>query len=482
MKSPKALTFFLLVLFAEGFQTVSAQLVFVQSPYIAVVADPSIQDMVIGTSYGTTPTYASLLYGFVNGAYDIFSSHIIFNIDGTPFDLQTPYTIGTAMAANGTNLGAYIEGSEVVSNVDLRSHYEIVNNVIMGLQADMIELRYTATNNDTVSHQLGCRVELDTEVDGNDGAIISVDNGASLINANTVWRATTGPVPTDWWGYSSSPTASAVLVGRGSLYDNPNGVSATPPDVLEAANWPDVNGAAQWTIAANGSVTDSAVVIWWTGTGSEHGLNQNLAPGQAITWITYYGINEPSPTPTPTNTSTTTPTLTPTLTPTFTNSTTPTLSFTWTQTFTSTSTPTLTPTQTPTDTPTLTFTPTITYTPTLTFTSTNTFTITQTPTITDTFTVTPTFTPTCAIHLWPDPFNPNTAPGGLLKVSCVPTGGLVGFYTVSGEMVQVAQESGGLAQWGGINRQGVRVSPGIYFYVIQNGSNVLARGKFLINH
>lgn len=475
-QSLKAFILTTLLLAGGGSPKAWAQLVFVQSPFIVVVADPSIQDMVIGTSNGITPTFASLLYGFVNGSYDIFSSHIVFNIDGTPYDLQTPYTIGTPMTANGTNLGAYVEGSEVVSNVDLRSHYEIVNNVITGLQADMIELRYTATNNDTVAHQLGCRVELDTEVDGNDGAIISTDNGASLINANTVWRATSGNVPTDWWDYSSLPTAGAVLVGRGSLSNNPFGVPATPPDVVEAANWPEVNGTGQWSIAANGPVTDSAVVIWWTGTGSENGLNQSLAPGQAITWITYYGINEKTPTPTPTQTPTATPTSTPTITATFTPSATPTLSATWT----STSTPTFTPTVTLTSTPTST--PTITPTPTNSFTPTETYTPTLTPTITDTPTITPTFTPTCQIHVWPDPFKPSVAQGGALKISCVPIGGEVGIYTLSGERVMVVQGESGLALWNGRNQNGVLVSSGIYFYAVQSGNTTTGTGKFLLEN
>ena len=108
----------------------------------------------------------------------------------------------------------------------------------------------------------------------------------------------------------------------------------------------------------------------------------------------------------------------------------------------------------------------------------------STPTPTPTATPTAVFSPTpaCQTHVWPDPFNPNYAVGGTLKVSCLPVGATVSFYTVSGELMNQVDAAGGMAQWNGTNRQGAPVSSGIYFYVIQSGSNVLEKGKFLINH
>jgi hypothetical protein len=160
------------------------------------------------------------------------------------------------------------------------------------------------------------------------------------------------------------------------------------------------------------------------------------------------------PTPTPTKTSTFTPTPTFTITPTLTPTNTPTITATFTPTLTNTSTP--TPTVTPT--------------------------ITSTFTATQTFTLTPSFTPTCETHLWPNPYNPQYAFNNSLKISCLPTGSTVNFYTLSGELVNQANEAGGMAQWKGINTQGLPVSAGIYYYIIQNGTNVLGRGKFLVSH
>ncbi len=146
-----------------------------------------------------------------------------------------------------------------------------------------------------------------------------------------------------------------------------------------------------------------------------------------------------------------------------------------------TSTPTVTPPSTLS--PTNTVTPTVTQTPTNT--PTNSPTITATITLTATFTttssVTPTSTPPCAIHVWPDPYSPHWALNHSLRISCLPAGAQVFIYTLSGELVNSISQSGDPTEWvGAKNQQGSTVSPGIYYYVIQNGQMVLQRGKFLI--
>ena len=174
--------------------------------------------------------------------------------------------------------------------------------------------------------------------------------------------------------------------------------------------------------------------------------------------------NTPTNTPTPANTNTPTPTetmITPT--PSYTQQVDYSIS-----TVTSTDTFTITPTFTST------FTPTITDTPTSTSTPTKTLTLTSTPT--DTLTS----TPTCEMHVWPVPFIPNEAVGGVLKVGCLPTGSYVSFYTLTGEHVQKIVETNGMALWNGRNRYGASVSSGIYYYVIENGETILLRGKILV--
>jgi hypothetical protein len=148
--------------------------------------------------------------------------------------------------------------------------------------------------------------------------------------------------------------------------------------------------------------------------------------------------------------------------------------------------PTYTPT--PSSTPTMTQTPTVTDTPTPTpsFTTTFTPTNTPTPTATSTATTTPTFTPTCVPEVWPDPFNPKYAKDNVLKIGCVTPGSKVSIYTLSGEKIWETSQSAFLyggpftAVWDGRKQNGVPVSPGVYYYVIQDGIHVLQRGKFLV--
>lgn len=167
---------------------------------------------------------------------------------------------------------------------------------------------------------------------------------------------------------------------------------------------------------------------------------------------------------------TNTPTVSPTLTSTFTTTLSPTVTGTPTYTFTATLTPTQTNTPTPTlsptvtDTPTFTLSPTSTLTPTLTFTPTYTFspTITSTPTIT--FTPTSTFTPTVSLtptstpvglHLWPNPYNPNYAYNGTLKVYMAPPGAVLSIYTISGELVKTETvDANGWILWDGEKQVG----------------------------
>ena len=158
--------------------------------------------------------------------------------------------------------------------------------------------------------------------------------------------------------------------------------------------------------------------------------------------------------------------------------------------FTPTPTATATPTRTPTFTPTATFTATpsasATASPTVTLTATPSASPTATPTVTLTSTPTATSTPPCALEVWPDPFNPKTAEGNVMKIGCLPPGSTVAIYTLSGEDVWSTQQTSfqyGLpytATWDGRNQNGAFVSSGIYYYVVQGGGLAPQRGKFIV--
>jgi hypothetical protein len=87
------------------------------------------------------------------------------------------------------------------------------------------------------------------------------------------------------------------------------------------------------------------------------------------------------------------------------------------------------------------------------------------------------------LNVWPNPFNPKFAVGGVLKAYQVPAGGTMSIYTISGEIVvnpPLQPDGTGLITWNGKNSNGVPVSSGIYYYLIKEGSKTLASGKILL--
>jgi len=226
-----------------------------------------------------------------------------------------------------------------------------------------------------------------------------------------------------------------------------------------------------------------------------------------------------SPTGTPTNTCTPTGTITLTATDTPTSTATPTITETSTITLTSTETPICTPTQTPTISATSTisatytisptFTPTPTATPTLTqtltSTTTGTPTSTATPSLTVTYTVTLTrtvtqtvtrtaivsstptltFTPTPVtkpdtVFVYPNPFNPATANGALLKFENLPEGSELSIFTISGELVKKYSGIAGRTTWDGKNAVNSEVAAGVYLYVVNSPGENKSIGKIFL--
>ena len=179
-----------------------------------------------------------------------------------------------------------------------------------------------------------------------------------------------------------------------------------------------------------------------------------------------------SATPTETSTNTTTETLTPTQTCT------PTYTMTPTFTITETDTVTLTITETFTDTPTYTASPTHT----ITTSQTPTASITPTATMSSTITITPTPYPIGDIFVYPNPFNPNKAIGGELKIINLPIGADIQIYTISGEMVISLTAQTPIVYWKGRNSFGSLISPGVYYYVIKLNSNILLTGTIFVIH
>src|SRR5690348_8495354 len=166
------------LLFACAFP-LQAQTLSVSDNYLQIVADSSYGIMGIGTSstYASLPSGA-LMYDYPGPGY---TSHIVAMVNGVAYDYSSAAVL-TPLASVGSGLGAYLEITKsIVPGVSLTAHYEIANNPETGLNPDTALMKFTYTNTGASPVTLGLRLEIDTLVNGNDGANISINNGASTV-------------------------------------------------------------------------------------------------------------------------------------------------------------------------------------------------------------------------------------------------------------------------------------------------------------
>ena len=83
------------------------------------------------------------------------------------------------------------------------------------------------------------------------------------------------------------------------------------------------------------------------------------------------------------------------------------------------------------------------------------------------------------VRVFPTPFKPSTAVGGVLKFALLPEGAALKIYTVKGVLVRCLASRSGMAFWDGRNENGEDVVPGIYVYAI-TAPEGRTRGKFVL--
>ena len=85
--------------------------------------------------------------------------------------------------------------------------------------------------------------------------------------------------------------------------------------------------------------------------------------------------------------------------------------------------------------------------------------------------------------IYPNPFDPDKAVRGTLKILGMPAASVFNVYTISGQMVKV-QGAGngpnGSTEWDGVSNWGKPVATGIYYYVIRLGDQTLAKGSIIL--
>jgi hypothetical protein len=315
-------------------------------------------------------------------------------------------------------------------------------------------------------------------------------SGTSLVVAVTVWpRGTAEPALPLFTCTDSSPLVcnpsgnyigwqadvgidhydNLMLMAPGPIA-NPVVADTIPTGITYSGSQPVAwfqPNLLSWSLAAT-VLGQPAPIQWWGPACLGPAINtariaSDGVPAVDSNAVTLNVTGSCGPTPTPTETGT--PTASPTSTSTLTATMTPTNTTTLTATMTSTNSMTPTPTMTSTDTPTLT--------------ATLTLTVTATPTPRP-----PTSTPTPehTFHLWPNPFNPAEAVGGTLKAFYVPTGATLRLLTVSGEKVAELTPINNRVEWDAKTEKGRTASPGIYYYIVTQGTAALEKGVLVLTN
>jgi hypothetical protein len=225
---------------------------------VGAFPDPSTGDP-------TTNSF-KLLYGWPNTG----TTYSTLRIDGADAILgqDAPVTDGPTDSGD-TDTTTFGYGA-VTTTQTLR----LVTNPQTG-QPDAVRIAYRIANSDTVSHEIGVRAMLDTDVNDNDGAPFRIPG----IGAITTEQDLSGSAVPDTFQVfqdlgDSSHIASATL----------RGAEATPPNRLVVAAWPSIYEAPwDYTTTSGQPITgDSAYAAYWN--------PEALSPGSSRTYVTYYGL------------------------------------------------------------------------------------------------------------------------------------------------------------------------------------------------
>lgn len=201
------------------------------------------------------------------------TSHTVFNVDGetSAYDYIYNETMAAKFdAANKTHVSA-----KKYRGVDVRQNYTFVRSNATG-RDDMLEIKYTLTNNDTVAHEAGVRIMIDTMLGDNDDAPFRIPNVGAVETERTFSGS---EIPEYYQVFNSFGNPSVVSFGT---FDK---TSSNKADFVQFISW-DKSKSSSWDITTTGgaSIGDSSVTSVWN--------CKTLNPGETRTYKMYYGLGK----------------------------------------------------------------------------------------------------------------------------------------------------------------------------------------------
>ncbi len=206
----------------------------------------------------------ALLYG-----YDIGSSSY------TTFRLgERDYVYNASQSAFDVEHACHDSAADR-DNFHIEQKLSFIHNSATG-RDDVVELRYTVTNNGKDEMDVGCRILMDTQLGGNDSAPFRIP-GIGSVTTETEFEYE--DIPQIWQAFDSLSSPSVISQGR--FYKS----EADRPDKVQFANWKRLyNKKWEYTIKQGAGNGDSAVAMTW--------YEKPLAPGEKREYVTYYGLSE----------------------------------------------------------------------------------------------------------------------------------------------------------------------------------------------
>jgi len=234
---------------------------------------------VLGTTGGDlsrdTDNDKKLLYGFPD---DVGTSYTTIRIDGASYIYGKN---GLEISPTFNAIEKSCVSTQIINNLEITQTLSFVNNVSTDKE-DVMEIKYVVKNNDSVSHNVGTRIMLDTMLGSNDHAPFRVQGTGSV---TTETEFTGENIPQYWQAFDS--LTEPTVVSQGTFIRGED----LKPDKVQFAHWGNLLGGggvaeASWDyIVTDGRNNgDSAVTITWNET--------ELVSGASRTYKTYYGLSQ----------------------------------------------------------------------------------------------------------------------------------------------------------------------------------------------
>lgn len=246
--------------------------------YIKLVVDSDNYRFVLGTTGGNpdsdTDDEQKLLYGFPFSS--LWSSKSTVVVDSSVY-LYGADSSGLTQKPEYSEAERRSISSGTYGNVKVDQVLTLVNNVSTN-RADVLEVRYIATNTDTVKHDVGIRIMFDTMLGDNDEAPFRVA-GYGTVTTETTFKG--DEIPQYWQAFDS--LENPKVISQGSFLRD--GDNSNNPDMVQFCNWRRVDDNLWGYETVEGTENgDSAVTVTW--------LKKELAPGESRVYTTYYGLSE----------------------------------------------------------------------------------------------------------------------------------------------------------------------------------------------